>query len=100
MLRHYLAQTDDHIDQATERLERHSRALQQLQLTGRDTRAAEELLARFGRAIEGLRSDRRAIFDLLEAPRVRRRREEAREPPTGDTTVVRVSDGMFDTFEL
>jgi hypothetical protein len=64
MLRDCLAQTDDHIYQATERLECHSRTIEQLKLAGHDTAAAEDLMARFERAIEGLRS-RRAILALL-----------------------------------
>lgn len=66
MLRHCLAQTDDHINQAIERLEGHSRTIEQLKFAGHDTTAAEELMARFERAIEGLRS-RRTILDLLVA---------------------------------
>jgi hypothetical protein len=68
MLRHYLAQTDDHIGHAVERLERHSRELQQLKRAGHDMGAAEELMARFERAIEGLRF-RRAILAFLESGR-------------------------------
>jgi len=64
MLRHCLAQTDDQIGQAIERLEGHSRTIEQLKFAGQDTRAAEELMARFERAIEGLRS-RRTILELL-----------------------------------
>jgi hypothetical protein len=98
-LHRYLAQTDDHIDQATERLERHSRILEQLKLAGRDTSAAEELMARFERALEGIRSDRRVILDLLEAIKGRRRREEAVGPQTHGTIVVQMNHTVYDVRE-
>jgi hypothetical protein len=66
MFRHWLAQTDAHIERAIERLEGHSRTIEQHKLAGHNTMAAEELMARFERAIEGLRS-RRTILNLLAA---------------------------------
>jgi hypothetical protein len=66
-LDHYLAQTDDQIDQATERLERQSRIIERLKSGGRDTTADELLLACFERTLESIRSERRSIIHLLNA---------------------------------
>ena len=79
-LRHYLAQADDDIDQATERLERHSRMMEELSLSGRDISGARELMTLFERALEGIRSDRRVILDLLGASRDRRRGQASPRP--------------------
>ncbi|MBS0523326.1 MAG: hypothetical protein JSS04_06785 [Proteobacteria bacterium] len=97
-LRHYLAQTDDHIDQATERLERHSRLLEQLKRAGRDTRAAEELMARFEQALESTRSDRQVILNLLDAPKNRRPGNELPPPQTHGTNI-QMSHATFDARE-
>jgi hypothetical protein len=66
-LYHYLAQTDDHIDQATERLERQSRIIERLKSAGCDTTADEVLLACFERTLEAIRSEHRSIAGLLNA---------------------------------
>jgi hypothetical protein len=63
----YLAQTDDHIDQAIERLERQSATIERLRRAGRDTRAAEDLLSQFECTLRGARAERRTITGLLEA---------------------------------
>ena len=86
-LHHYLAQTDDHIDQVTERLERQSRIIEQLKRTGRATAAAEELTSLFEQTLEGIRAERQRILDLLGALRVERRRVEAQPRPDGALVV-------------
>jgi hypothetical protein len=64
-LEQYLAQTDDHIDRATERLERLSRTAIQLKEAGRDTQMADELLTQFERSLQVLRTDRDLILRAL-----------------------------------
>jgi hypothetical protein len=80
-LRHYLAQADDQIDHATERLERQARIIEQLKSAGRDATGDEELMARFERTLEGIRAERRAIIDLLAALKGHGRREQTSGPP-------------------
>lgn len=97
-LRHYLAQTDDQIDEATERLERHARLLEQLKLAHGDTRVAEELMARFEQALESARSDRRMILDLLDAAKNRHPRDELPNLQT-DGTNIQMNHALFDVRE-
>jgi hypothetical protein len=96
-LRHYLAQADDDIDQATERLERHSRMMEELRLSGRDMSAANELMGRFERALESIRSDRQVILDLLGRPRGRRRGEASPRQQAEVAVVVQRSFGFSPT---
>jgi len=65
LLEQYLAQTDDHIDRATERLERLSRTAIQLKEAGRDAQIADELLTQFERSLQILRTDRDLILRAL-----------------------------------
>jgi hypothetical protein len=65
LLEQYLGQTDDHIDRATERLERLSRIAIQLKEAGRDTQITDELLAQFERSLQTLRTDRDLILRAL-----------------------------------
>jgi hypothetical protein len=78
LLEQYLGQTDDHIDRATERLERLSRMAVQLKEAGRESQIADELLAQFERSLQILRSDRdlilRALTEIEGRARVARRR--------------------------
>ena len=66
ILQQYLGQSDDLIDEATERLERQRRIVVQLREGGEDTQPAEELLAQFERSFQMLRADRELILRLLE----------------------------------
>jgi hypothetical protein len=75
-LRHYLAQADDQIDHATERLERQARIIEQLKSAGHDSTGAEELMAHFEWTFGGIRAERRAIIDLLHALKGHRRKGE------------------------
>jgi len=79
-LHRYLAQADDHIDEATERLERQSRMIERLKHAGRDPSAAEELGACFERTLESVRSERRTIIDLLGTLKGRSQKEKAPKP--------------------
>jgi hypothetical protein len=79
-LHHYLAQTDDHIDQATERLERQSRTIERLKSAGRNTTADEILRACFERTLENMRSERRSIIDLLSALKGHPQKEKMVQP--------------------
>ena len=79
-LRHYLAQADDQIDHATERLERQARIIERLKSAGRDATGDEELMARFERTLDGIRAERRTIIDLLEALKGHPRREQTPGP--------------------
>ena len=65
LLEQYLGQTDDHIDRATERLERLSRMAVQLKEAGRESQIADELLAQFERSLQILRTDRDLILRAL-----------------------------------
>jgi hypothetical protein len=66
-LQQYLGQTDDHIDRATERIERQSRIAARLREAGRDSQVADELLAQFERSLQILRTDRALILRALDS---------------------------------
>ncbi len=87
-LRHYLAQADDQIDHATERLERQARIIERLKSAGRDATGDEELMARFERTLEGIRSERRAIIDLLGALKGHRRSRKTPAPRPEEGIVI------------
>ncbi len=87
MLRHYLAQADDQIDHATERLERQARIIERLKTAGDDAIGAEGLMACFERTLTGIRAERRAIVDLLDALKGR--------PPKQQTPVLQAEEVIF-----
>jgi hypothetical protein len=72
----YLAQTDDHIDQAIERLERQSATIETLRRAGRDTRAAEDLLSQFECTLKGapLNVERSPVYSKHSAAEPRNQR--------------------------
>jgi len=66
-LRYFLDQTDDYIDQATQRRERQSRIIAQMKEAGQDSAQAEELLAQFEMTLASLRAERQMIQHLLDS---------------------------------
>jgi hypothetical protein len=66
-LRHFLDQTDDDIDRATQRKERQSRIIAQINEAGQDSAEASQLLAQFEMTLGSLRAERQMLRHLIKS---------------------------------